>query len=92
MGTNLQAQAHRRSETQQQLHFVNIIVFLFFLILLFIIRVGHLQIGQGASQYGQGAAPSEICLAGTLIRIVNDALVVVLAIHSWQMSDYCRDI
>ena len=24
------------------------------------------MIGQGASQYGQGAAPSEICLAGTL--------------------------
>ena len=28
-----------------------------------------MQIGQGASQYGQGAAPSEICLAGTLIYI-----------------------
>ena len=27
---------------------------------------GRWIIGQGARQYGQGAAPSEICLAGTL--------------------------
>ena len=31
-----------------------------------IIRAGRCMIGQGARQYGQGAAPSEICLAGTL--------------------------
>ena len=29
-----------------------------------------MQIGQGASQYGQGAAPSEIGLAGTLLIVL----------------------
>ena len=37
-----------------------------FIFIFLIIRAGRLQIGQGASQYGQGAAPSEICLAGIL--------------------------
>ena len=33
----------------------------------FLMRAGRCVIGQGARQYGQGAAPSEICLTGTLV-------------------------
>ena len=57
----LQAFLHRLSENtkKKQLHFVKIKQFFF-------IRAGRVHIGQGASQYGQGAAPSEIGLAGTL--------------------------
>ena len=76
MGTNLQAFYKHfyigcLKTQKQQLHFVKIknkLIF-FLIIILFLIRAGHVQIGQGASQYGQGAAPSEICLAGTLIYI-----------------------
>ena len=62
MGTNLQAQAflHRLSENTT-IKFCKWDFFFFF-----IIRAGRLQVEQGASQYGQGAAPSEIGLAGTL--------------------------
>ena len=40
----------------------NNLIFFFF----FLIRAGRWIIGHGARQYGQDAAPSEICLAGTL--------------------------
>ena len=35
--------------------------------ILYKIRTGRCIIGQGAKQYGEGAAPSVICLAGTLV-------------------------
>ena len=38
-------------------------------------RAGRWIIGQGAGQYGQGAAPSEICLAGTLSIYLYAAIV-----------------
>ena len=68
MGTNLQAFYKHFDigclKTQkQQYHFVKIKTKLIFF---FLIRAGRMEIGQGASQYGQGAAPSEIGLAGTL--------------------------
>ena len=51
---------------KKQLHFVKIKQFFFFSI-----RAWRVQIGQDASQYGQGAAPSEIGLAGTLVIFVT---------------------
>ena len=70
-----------------QLHFVKIKNnFVFFKLIFFSsIRAGRVRIGQGASQYGQGAAPSEIGLAGTLLMNVgklqqsNDAIHVASA-------------
>ena len=75
MGTNLQAFYKHfyigcLKTEKQQLHFVKIKNKLLLFIYLFILKIwaGRVYIGQGASQYGQGASPSEIGLAGTLTQ------------------------
>ena len=72
MGTNLQAFYKHfyigcLKTQKQQLHFVKINHFFFFFL-----HSGRARVNRaGASQYGQGAAPSDIGLAGTLRYTIN---------------------
>ena len=105
MGTNLQAfyklfYIGCLKTQKQQLHFVKINEKnKFQIIFLFSIRAGHVKIWQGASQYGQGAAPSEIGLAETLYSPIVEhtaggrhmfhcAVVNLLSLRQFIMEDY----
>ena len=77
IGTNLQAFYNNsyigclKTQKQQLLHFVKKKIKL---TSFFLIRAGRCVIGQGASQYGQGAVPSEIGLAGALGLLRNSLI------------------